>query len=149
MSDQEKRIKEIVKRMKMRNELMRATKHPHYADDIAENEIVIDILQERLQRERQEPEEPKELTELEIRSMKGEVIKVIRSTPFGKNDARKVVVDLFDYRDDHCLIIWGFNIRGGNLGLSAMERNCLLLPFSELGNTWLAYATEPKGEHHD
>lgn len=79
------------------------------------------------------------LTEPELRAMQGEVIIIIRVEESGQTVISKAIVDLFDYRDDHCLIYWKFNIRGENHGLSQMERNCLLLPFSELGSKWFAY----------
>ena len=95
--------------------------------------------------EKAEHENPKPLTEEEIRARAGQVIAVVRTTAMDEIKTSKVIVDIFKYRDDHCLILWKYGIRAyaGNK-LSQFERNCLLLPFGELNYSWIAYDNFPE-----
>lgn len=83
---------------------------------------------------------PKPLTEKEIRARVGEIVTIVSQAAGGTVRTHKCVVDLYDYRDDHCFILWKYGIRAsaGNR-LSQFERNCLLLPFGELNYSWVAY----------
>lgn len=123
MIDQEKRIQEIIDDLKRKN--LEYDEKEAYQEEFKRNVIIITAL-ESLQRERKEPEP---LTLEQLKHMNG--LPVFCHIP--SENPQWGIVNV-----DESVV----HIRHGLLLFKYYHGQCN-------GGTWRAYATEPKGEHHD